>query len=65
MNNPDSSAPILFLFLGISIGVFFTITLYEFLPTSSIVISENAIAICEQELPRNQKCIITAILEEK
>lgn len=49
----------IFVFIaGLSFGIFISGLTVELFVT-------NIIAVCEQELPQNQKCIITAISEEK
>lgn len=64
MSNDGSEVPIS-MAVGIIIGILFTVSMYEFLPASTVVKAESAIELCEQDLPRSQYCIITATPEVK
>lgn len=64
MSNNSETVPISIMF-GIIIGIMFTVVLYEFLPASTKVKADSVIELCEQNLPRNQHCVLTAIPEEK
>lgn len=61
----DYDAGIILFIVGIIIGILFTASMYEFLPESIVVKANSVIELCEQDLPRTQRCIITAIPEEK
>jgi len=61
----DSEIVPISIMVGIIIGILFTALMYEFLPESIVVKANSVIELCEQDLPRTQRCIITAIPEEK
>ena len=63
MNNNDSIP--MAIITGMVIGMLLTIVMYEYSPNSIVVKADSAIELCEQDLPRTQRCIITAIPEEK
>ncbi len=60
----DVTAIPIFIMFGIIIGIILTVSMYEYLPISTVVKAGSAIKLCERNLPRIQHCIITAIPKE-
>lgn len=63
-NDGTDMLPVLFI-VGFLLGILFTVVTYEFLPVSTVVKADSAIELCELDLPRTQRCILTAIPKEK
>lgn len=53
------------LLIGIIAGICISIWFQDFATNSYKNQIENAIEVCEKELPRNQHCVITGIVEKK
>lgn len=62
MNNSEIIA---FFILGIITGVIILSSVLIFIPGTTTQLGRVAIEKCENTLPRNQHCIITAIPEER
>lgn len=48
--------------LLIGVGIMMVFIIYKYKPHQLMVI--NAIEVCESKLPRDQNCVITAVIEE-
>ena len=53
------------LFMGIIVGIWISIGFQDFATNSDKNQIKNAIEVCEKDLPRNQHCVITGIVEKK
>lgn len=63
-NNSDDIVKIMFV-VGVFMGVFFTILKANTIPGTITNIGRIALNECQETLPRNQHCIITAIPSEE
>ncbi len=63
-NNSDDIVMIMFV-VGVFMGVVFTILMANHIPGTITNTGRIAINKCQETLPRNQHCIITAIPSEE